>query len=54
MVNHRSTKEYQHSIIRKEIEMLEKKQSDVKISLAVFSMNLEDDGVSFESGFLVY
>ena len=54
MVNHRSTKEYQHSIIRKEIEMLEKKQSDVKMPLAVFSMNLEDDGVSFESGFLVY
>ena len=54
MVNHRTTKECQHSIIRKEMEMLEKKQSDVKIPLAVFSMNLDDDGVSFESGFLIY
>ena len=54
MVNRRSTKEYQHSIIRKEIEMLEKKQSDVKIPLAVFSMNLDDDSASFESGFLIY
>ena len=51
IVNHRSTKEYQHLMIRKKIGELKKKQSDVKIPLAVFSMNTYDDGVSFESGF---
>ena len=54
MVNRSSTKKYQHSIIKKEIEMLKKKQSDVKIPLAVFSMNPDDGDGSFESIFLIY
>jgi len=53
MVNRGATKEFQHSRIKQEIEKLKPKYTDENIPVVVFSMNPSDDGVSWESGFLI-
>lgn len=52
MVNPYSTKDYQQSKIKLEVDRL-KLQNVAKKPIVVFSMNTSDDGVSFESGFLL-
>lgn len=51
MINHNTTIESQRSKIVEEVEKLREKQIDVKIPIAIFSMNSQEDGVSFESGY---
>jgi len=53
MVNRGATREYQRSRIQEEVDRLMKKRASVKRPVVVFSMNPSDDGVSFESGFLI-
>ena len=53
IANHNSTKADQRAAIVKELAEIEAERSNNEIPLAVVSMNYEDDGVSFESGFMV-
>ena len=53
IANHNSTKADQRAAIVKELVEIEAERSNNEIPLAVVSMNYEDDGVSFESGFMV-
>ena len=53
IANHNSTKADQRAAIVKELVEIEAERSNNGIPLAVVSMNYEDDGVSFESGFMV-
>ena len=53
IANHNSTKADQRAAIVKERAEIEAERSNNEIPLAIFSMNYEDDGFSFESGFVV-
>ena len=53
IANHNSTKADQRTAIAKELAEIETERSNSEIPLAIFSMNYEDDGFSFESGFMV-
>jgi len=54
MVNLGATKEYQRSKILQEIEKLKMKHTAAKLPHAVFSMNTNNGGISWESGFLLH
>ena len=53
IANHNSAKADQRAAIEKELAEIKTERSNNEIPLAVFSMNYEDDGFSFESGFMV-
>ncbi len=52
MVNPKSTKEHQREKILEEIKDLKKIRSDGKIPIAVFSLNPDNKGVWWETGFI--
>lgn len=52
IVNHNATKDYQWAKIENEIKKVKERQLDHKTPIAAFSMNVENDGISFESGFV--
>lgn len=53
IANHNSTKADQDAALAKERAEMEVERSNDEIPFAIFSMNYEDDGVSFESEFMV-
>ena len=53
MVHNKATKEYQRSKIRDDFENLKSQQGNTKTPIGIFSINCEDGGCSFESGFYV-
>lgn len=53
MVHHNATKEHQRSKMRDDLEDLKSQQGDTKTPIGLFSINCEDGGCSFESGFYV-
>lgn len=53
MVNHNATKELQHSKMRDVFKSLQSQQGSTKTPIGVFSINRENGGCSFESGFYV-
>ncbi len=53
IVNHNSTKADQRAAIKKEQVKIREERPNDDIPIVIFSKNYEDDGVSWESGFLV-
>ena len=53
MVHHNATKEHQRSKMRDDLGELKSQQGDTKTPIGIFSINCEDGGCSFESGFYV-
>ena len=53
IANHNSTKADQRAAIAKELAEIATERSNNEVPLAIFSINYEGDGVSFESGFMV-
>ena len=53
IANHNSTKADQRAVIAKELAEIRAERSNDDMTIAIFSMNYEGDGISWESGFLV-
>ena len=53
IANHNSTKAEQRVVIKKRLDRIAAERLNDGIPVAVYSMNYEDDGVSFEFGFLI-
>ena len=54
MVDYNTTQKVQQEKIQKKIETLKSQQTCTKIPIAIFSANVEDGGVSYESAFLFW
>ena len=52
-VHNNATKEYQRSKMQDDLENLKSQQGNTKTPIGIFSINCEDGGCSFESGFYV-
>lgn len=53
IANHNTAKPDQRVVIEKELAKINTERSNEDTPIAIFSMNYEDDGVSFEFGFLM-